>query len=116
MKLPAGNSEADLQRLIIQYLDVRHVWCRRYLNRAFGIGGRPIYPIRRPDNKPDNGHPDIIAKTKNETINIECKTIAGKQSDEQKAWQAEAEARGETYILARSLDDVRCLFDVERVK
>ena len=74
------------------------------------IGGRPFTPIRLPNGKPDNGHPDIIAKLKNSVVNIECKGT-GKQSDEQKAWQKEAEGRGEIYILAKKVEDVMALFE-----
>lgn len=105
------SEEGDVQRQILEYLTLRKIWCRRYSNRAIRVAGRLIFPIRKPDNKPDNGHPDIIARTRNATINIECKAKTGVQGEAQKAWQKEAEARGEIYILARSLDDVMILFE-----
>jgi hypothetical protein len=37
---------------------------------------------------------------------IECKTITGKQSDFQKQFQQDVEARGHKYILVRSLDEL----------
>ncbi|MFA6063995.1 MAG: hypothetical protein WC736_15510 [Gallionella sp.] len=105
-------SEKDVQSAILQYLAKAQIWCRRYHPQPLrGRTGRVIVPIRRPDGKPDKGHPDIVAKTKNATINIECKAIDGKQSAEQKAWQAEAEARGEIYILAYDVQDVMRLFE-----
>lgn len=36
---------------------------------------------------------------------IEMKTRTGRQSDEQKAWQAAVEARGYLYVIIRSLDE-----------
>lgn len=104
--------EGEIQKQIMDYLSLRKAAPRRYANRVVYIGGRPFTPIRLANGKPDNGHPDIIAKMRNATINIECKG-AGKQSPEQKAWQAEAEARGEVYILARRLEDVTCLFEIK---
>jgi hypothetical protein len=38
---------------------------------------------------------------------IECKTATGRQSPDQKKWQAMVEKFGALYILARSVDDVR---------
>ena len=103
--------EKDVQRAILQYLKAKQVWCRRYANRVVYIAGRPFVPIRDADGKPDNGHPDLIAKTRNATINIECKAEGGKQNIDQKRWQREAEARGEVYILAESLEDITPLFE-----
>lgn len=40
-------------------------------------------------------------------IEIECKTPTGRQSEDQRAWQAMIERHGGLYILARSVDDVR---------
>ncbi|MCC7015028.1 MAG: hypothetical protein IT454_20865 [Planctomycetes bacterium] len=39
-------------------------------------------------------------------IEIECKTAAGRQSPEQRRWQAMIEKYGGIYVLARSVDDV----------
>lgn len=40
-------------------------------------------------------------------IEIEAKTATGRQSDDQKRWQAMIEKFGGAYCLARSVDDVR---------
>ena len=40
-------------------------------------------------------------------IEIECKTKTGRQTKEQKAWQAMIERFGGLYVLARSVEDVR---------
>jgi hypothetical protein len=37
---------------------------------------------------------------------IECKDSKGKQSDLQKSFQAQVEAEGHKYIVARSIEDV----------
>lgn len=37
---------------------------------------------------------------------IECKSSVGKQSDLQKSFQAQVEAEGHRYIVARSIEDV----------
>lgn len=39
-------------------------------------------------------------------IEIECKTATGRQSPEQKRWQAMIEKFGGLYVLARSVEDV----------
>lgn len=39
-------------------------------------------------------------------LEIECKAPKGRQSDEQKAWQAMIEKFGGLYVLARSVEDV----------
>lgn len=36
---------------------------------------------------------------------LEMKTSAGRQSNEQKQWQKDAEANGQKYVVCRSLDD-----------
>lgn len=40
-------------------------------------------------------------------IEIECKSPHGRQTQEQRSWQAMIERFGGLYVLARSVDDVR---------
>jgi hypothetical protein len=103
------TTEADTQRAILQYLALKKIWHRRFnvgAARLPGKGGRErLVQFGSP------GLPDIMARTARSIIWIEVKSSIGTQSDAQRAWQEDAEAFGDTYILARSLDDVRVLFE-----
>ncbi len=55
-----------------------------------------------------SGVADLILLQKNSlygALLIEMKTPKGKQSDEQKEWQARAESAGYKYVVCRSLDE-----------
>jgi hypothetical protein len=57
------------------------------------------------------GMADVLAFARNDKFCIwptwiEVKTLTGRQSEFQKSFQAQVEAEGHTYILARSVDDV----------
>jgi len=57
------------------------------------------------------GMADVLCFTKQgTTIWCECKGSSGKQSDHQKHFQQEVEAYGHIYIVAKSIEDVECLF------
>jgi hypothetical protein len=105
------TEEGDIQKRILQYLVARGLNPRRYNNRIYGQTRGLHIPIRLANGKADNGHPDIGVRTRHARIWIECKTPSGAQSDAQKAWQREVEELGEIYVVARSLDDVRVLFE-----
>ncbi len=51
------------------------------------------------------GQSDIVGLAAGRFVGIELKTETGRQSAEQRAFQARVEAAGGLYILARSLDD-----------
>lgn len=51
------------------------------------------------------GVPDLVIVGKGEVFFVEIKTPTGKQSDSQKEFQREVEARGFKYLLWRSVDD-----------
>lgn len=53
------------------------------------------------------GGPDIRGTWCGRAIAIEVKSAIGRQSREQKLWQAQFERAGGLYVLARSVDDVR---------
>lgn len=54
------------------------------------------------------GQADIsgILSPSGRRVEIECKAATGRQTREQKAWQAMIEKHGGLYILARSIEDV----------
>ena len=54
------------------------------------------------------GAPDMalfIGRSGYNTLCIEFKTDKGRQSESQKAWQADAERNGNKYIICRSVDE-----------
>lgn len=57
------------------------------------------------------GAPDIVVCYKGHYIGIEAKTYDGVQSGWQKTRQKQIEAAGGIYILARTVDDVRCVLE-----
>ena len=56
------------------------------------------------------GFPDLVCCWHGRFVGIEVKTPTGRQQPSQKLFQAELEAAGGTYILARSLADVEAFF------
>ena len=61
-----------------------------------------------------NGLPDIVAIKDGIYIGIEVKAPKGKQSESQKAIQAEIEKAGGKYIIARSLDNAKVIFEKDK--
>ena len=59
------------------------------------------------------GQPDIFLILNGRFIGVEVKTKTGRQSEAQKNWQRNCERAGGIYILARSVDDVRCRLETE---
>lgn len=103
-------TESTVQRAILEYLTLKRVWAVRLNSGGAmvqGHGGKGQF-IRF--GAP--GMPDILARGKRGSVVwIEVKSATGRQSDNQREWQRRAEAHGDTYILARSLDDVMPLFE-----
>lgn len=87
--------EAELKKDIKSYLDsIGAYWCMIK-------GGAHSKP----------GDPDIVACFKGRFVGVEAKTYEGTQSTIQKLRQRQIEAAGGTYILARSVDDIRAVMD-----
>jgi len=55
--------------------------------------------------------PEMVGKTVAVAVAAEIKTAQGRQSDAQRAWQRAFEARGGTYELVRSPDQMIALVD-----
>lgn len=53
-----------------------------------------------------SGIPDIAAIKNSQVIMIEAKSVRGKQSKLQKAFQEDWEARGGTYLLISTMDEM----------
>ena len=58
-----------------------------------------------------NGFSDLlILGTHGDIYFCECKTLKGRQRDDQIAFQKAVESRGFTYFVARSVEDVKKIF------
>ena len=110
--------EGEILKGILDYLAAVKVWAMRINTGAVVSeykGKTRFHRYGRP------GCADILATTFNmcecggqgfvRVIWIEVKTATGKQSDAQLEFQKEVENEGHTYIVARSIDDVRRLFE-----
>ena len=98
------GSEKDVQKSIIQYLKLKKVVAYRMNTGAIKTEGR-FLRFGSP------GMADVVAFTPQTVAWIEVKGPKGIQSDAQKDFQKVHEGLGHVYILARSLDDVRALFE-----
>lgn len=108
------RTETDLLRDVTQYLSARRIWFRRYNTRAIRMGRRLLFTIIGPGNKVATGHPDLMARApaSGKVVWIECKSREGKLSPEQIAFRDEmVHGFGDLYVEARTLDDVRRLFE-----
>jgi hypothetical protein len=97
--------EGYVQSAILDYLDAKHVLAFRMNTGAVKLAsGFVRFGVK--------GMADIIAFGNTRmprlprVIWIECKAAGGRQSEEQKSFQAQVEEAGHTYIVARSIDDV----------
>jgi len=52
-----------------------------------------------------NGQIDLIVLLDNKTLLIECKSLVGKQSDEQKIFQKKSESLNHEYVIFRDVND-----------
>ena len=99
-------SEADLQRVILDWLKIRGIlhWRCELGGLRGGRGGG-----RRPN--PMSGFPDIAGLWKRRFFVIEVKAPKGVLSPSQIEWRDKLVGQGCVYILARSVDDVMTGFD-----
>lgn len=104
-------TEHDIQKTILDWLRTKHIMAFRMQSsfvtaeykgkkRAFRCGVVGISDILA-FKKMGSDAPVFMP------LFIECKAPNGKQSAAQKEFQAEVEAEGMVYILARSVEDVQ---------
>ena len=86
-------TETDIRRQIQDYLR----WTGWFV--YYNLQGLGSYP----------GVSDLVAVKNKRVIHIEIKKPNGRQSEKQKEFQADLEAAGGTYIIARSVEDVEHL-------
>jgi len=109
---PAGdtpdlNAESNVLREVLQWLARERaswlVW-RNSVGAHHGVDTGTFVRFGLP------GSPDIICivPPNGQFVGIECKRRnGGRQSPEQRAFQAACEKRGGVYVLARSVEDLR---------
>jgi len=93
-------TESAVQKLITDWLELMRYFHYRNNTGAFKTQTGGFYRFGAV------GSPDIIVIFKGQYIGIEVKGLKGKQSDNQKVFQARLEAAGGKYILAYTLEDV----------
>ena len=104
-------SERDTQKAILEYLAAQHILAFRMQVGGFASeykGKQRFMRVGAP------GMADILAFPQEFASEhgyicplwIEVKSASGKQSELQKSFQAQVEAEGHKYIVARSIEDV----------
>ena len=93
------ESEADIQRTILDYLKLHRIFHWRNNSGAIKTGKRFIrYGCK--------GSPDIIALHRGQFVGIEVKGPGEDQTEDQLAFEQCVTKSGNRYIVARSLEDV----------
>jgi len=95
--------EADLQRLILDYLSVKKIF--HYRNNS-GAMVSEYQGKKRFMRFGAVGSPDIVCIKSGKYIGIEVKGTGAKQSENQLNFQSNMEYAGGQYVLAYSLEDV----------
>lgn len=98
-----NEKESDIQRTILEYLDVIGVFNTRVNSGmiATGFGGKT-----RMVKGAKAGFPDILVLYKGRFIGLEVKTQKGKQNDNQIIMEREIKKNGGEYYVVRSIVDV----------
>lgn len=99
--------EHNIQNEIRAWCGEHNIWCFRCnVGKVQCIDGTWF------DTGLPEGFPDLLVLPGNNiVICCEVKAKYGKQRDAQINFQKEAESRGYTYVLARSVDDVKKTLD-----
>lgn len=98
-------AEKDIQRQILEYLQLRQLWHWRNNTGAVAVGPRHRQRFIRFGSP---GMPDITVRSPGgKVIWIEVKSAGKKLTTDQEAWRHNAIYHGDIFILAYTLDDVR---------
>jgi hypothetical protein len=104
------EKETDIQRSILDYLKLKgYRCCWRQNNTAISyVDAHGARRFRAMPAYARRGLPDILLVHPKDgrLYGIEVKTNAGRQSEDQKAFERDMTAANGVYILARSVDDV----------
>lgn len=102
-------SEKHIQKAILDYLSYKNIFHYRQNSGAFKTESGGYMRTASV-----SGLPDIVAIKDGIYIGLEVKTATGRQSKEQKDIESKITAAGGLYLVVRSLDDVRKIFEVEK--
>lgn len=91
--------EKDLQRTILDYLKVNHIFHYRNNSGAFKSEKGGFYHFGSP------GAPDIVAVIAGRYVGIEVKGTKGVQNKNQKEFQKNLEKVEGTYLLVHSFEE-----------
>ena len=94
-----SQSESEIQKQILEWLEIRHIFHYRQNSGMHKIGKRYI-------RYGTPGAPDIIAVIKGQYVGIEVKDAKNCQSQDQVLFALNLESSGGKYILVRSVEDV----------
>lgn len=100
-------TETQIQNSICEYLAIKGHFYTRINTAGIYSVKRQSFLKRSPHSK--NGMSDILVVHVGVPYFIEVKTPTGKQSDEQKQFQADVEKAGGIYAVVRSIEDVQKL-------
>lgn len=102
--------ENDIQNQILDYLALQKgIYFYRSNNTGLYDATKKIFRKRRAYCP--NGIPDIIVIKNGLFIGIEVKKKGSYLSPDQRIFQKNVEAAGGVYVLARSIDDLKGLFE-----
>lgn len=104
------EKESDIQNSICEYLEIRGRCFFRVnnipaFNRTEGGG----FTMRRLPKYTPKGLPDIIVVAGGLFFALEVKTKVGRQSPEQKEFEALVKKHGGKYFVVRSIEDVQAI-------
>lgn len=104
------EKESDIQNSICEYLEIRGRCFFRVnnipaFNRTEGGG----FTMRRLPKYTPRGLPDIIVVAGGLFFALEVKTKVGRQSPEQKEFEALVKKHGGKYFVVRSIEDVQAI-------
>ena len=105
-KYTGSQSEGDLQKVIIDHLELLMVLGKLFFQRV-NVGG--VYDARSGTFRSlpsgvHKGFPDIFILKNGQSIFLELKSNKGSQSDEQKIAQQQITAQGGKYYIVRSYE------------
>ena len=100
--------ESDLQKSVIQYLTIKHIFHYRQNSGAIVTerkGKKGFYRFTSM-----NGLPDIVCVYRGQYVGLEMKSNKGKLSENQIMFREKLEQAGGKYIEVRDLDTIIKLF------
>jgi len=100
-----GAVENDVVFQVCVYLNSNGFFAYRQGNSA--VFDRGSGAFRKPPPFAVSGVPDVVAMRDGRVVFIEAKTKTGVQSDAQLLFEAQCNKHGVTYLLVRSLEDVK---------